>query len=607
MKSRTSFFNPGICRNTLKRCWPLWTTWFVLLLFALPVTIQNSLSSKAYMQNDITLWFEKEVLTNGILIAKLSFAVAIIAAMAVFSFLYSSRTCGMMCSLPVKRECLFTTSWLTGIVPLLAAELLTAVITCILFGRIISAVTLLKWFAIAAMGTIAFYGFASFCAMLTGSLFVLPLVYAVLNFTAVVVEGTANVVLKDLIYGFVYETGTLSLLSPLVGLTGMSAMTDWETDVTGGYVMKGPVTLSGVPYLVIIAVLGLVFSVLALLLFRKRKMETASDTVAIAVLKPVFKYCMAFGCALVFCAGVSTYFLTETFSGAGRAAAECALLLAGGFIGYFAALMMIKKTLRVFRGNWKGFAIVCAVCAAFTVLAEADVTGYEKRLPDMNGVKELYLDTYYHSELREEDNLELAMELHRSIIENKSLNESSSERAPVRFNWVLDNGDIFSREYNISCRNADVFNESSDVRRLCALESCPEAAMSRIEPSLPVNESTLIYASVWYSGDADSLSNNGWIFPLTNGTDMEISTGDAVSLYYECILPDVRAGRLGNESWLDDALGVNRYSGINLNFELREGAPEDYVNQKYSSMYLNVLTDSTLTLERLKQLTHFSG
>ena len=61
---------------------------------------------------------------------------------------------------------------------------------------------LLIWLLTAVLSSLAFYGVAVFCAMLTGSLFILPLVYAVLSFAAWVAESCLHEILGALIYGF---------------------------------------------------------------------------------------------------------------------------------------------------------------------------------------------------------------------------------------------------------------------------------------------------------------------------------------------------------------------------------------------------------------------
>ena len=48
----------------------------------------------------------------------------------------------------------------------------------------------------------------------------------------------------------------------------------------------------------------------------------------------------------------------------------------GGFVGYFAADMLISKSFKVFH-RYKGFLVYAVVVAAFVACLEYDVMGYE--------------------------------------------------------------------------------------------------------------------------------------------------------------------------------------------------------------------------------------
>lgn len=41
MKSKISFFNAGISKNLLRRCWPLWAAYLAMLILILPVALAN--------------------------------------------------------------------------------------------------------------------------------------------------------------------------------------------------------------------------------------------------------------------------------------------------------------------------------------------------------------------------------------------------------------------------------------------------------------------------------------------------------------------------------------------------------------------------------------
>ena len=61
-----------------------------------------------------------------------------------------------------------------------------------------------------------FYSFAVFCAMLTGSVAIMPLVYLVFNIVVPVVEYCIRVILEAMVYGFFSNGVSLKFLSPIV-------------------------------------------------------------------------------------------------------------------------------------------------------------------------------------------------------------------------------------------------------------------------------------------------------------------------------------------------------------------------------------------------------
>lgn len=116
MKSKISFFNAGLFRSTLRRFWPLWTIHFAGWLLFLPVlTLMNNLGPNK-STNFIFAICESAVFASSVV----AFIMAILAAMAVFSFMYSSRSTGLIASLPVRREAIFGSAWLGGVFAVLA-------------------------------------------------------------------------------------------------------------------------------------------------------------------------------------------------------------------------------------------------------------------------------------------------------------------------------------------------------------------------------------------------------------------------------------------------------------------------------------------------------
>ena len=185
----------------------------------------------------------------------------------------------------------------------------------------------------------------------------------------------------------------------------------------------------------------------ALLIYRRRDMERAGDVVAVPVLKPVFKYCMTFGCALVLAVSPS-YIGTGTINASrydGGADGACAVA-GGAFVGYFAAEMLMQKTLRVFRGHWCGFIVSGVIIIALTMAAELDLTGYERRTPAAGDVEWVRISNYSDDgRLSTPENIAAFVDFHREIIANKPVNEAADDHNGLTFEYRLKNGKIMTR------------------------------------------------------------------------------------------------------------------------------------------------------------------
>ena len=188
MRSATSYFNGTLYRKTLARFWPLWGLWGVGWLFLLARYFEVS----SWRSNDpaqVLFSMAKDlpnILSAGLLLAV---AFAILCAMAVFGYLYNSRSACWTHALPVRREALFTTQYLAGLsfllLPLLAVGVLTAIVEMSFlpissWGAALSA--LLAWLLAQGGMCLFFFSFAAFCAMFTGHILALPAFYFILNF-----------------------------------------------------------------------------------------------------------------------------------------------------------------------------------------------------------------------------------------------------------------------------------------------------------------------------------------------------------------------------------------------------------------------------------------
>lgn len=171
MRSATSFFDKTLFRSQLKHTWPLWLGYTALWLFLVPVALFSELFAYqgSYSAADASRLLLNTGVRGGVFI---SFVFGLFFAMLAFSHLTQSRATNGFHALPVRRETIFLTAYLTG----LFCQLSTILVTFLL-GAAVSAPLHLSFWSVtaAAMGSamleaVFFYSFAALCMMMTGQI-----------------------------------------------------------------------------------------------------------------------------------------------------------------------------------------------------------------------------------------------------------------------------------------------------------------------------------------------------------------------------------------------------------------------------------------------------
>ncbi len=456
MKSRISLFNRGVSRSLLRRFWPLWTAYAVILLLHLPAGTPRALWS-ADVEVPASLVMTNYMLTNAVGTLAISGFAGLILAGAMFGYLYKNRMCQLMNSLPIRRETMFFTAWLTGLLPVLAADLLVALLAAVLSlpEGALSVPALLQWLAIVVMGNLCFYNFAVFCATLTGRKVFLALIYLFLNFAVAAVTGLVLLLAEGLVYGFAVAEvfpAWAKFLSPPVGLFIWIFETASKTIVEGTYYTQTFYT--GINWGLLGAYCGLsvLFLLLGLWLYRRRQMETAGDPVAVPWAAPVLKilftavFTMSFALLLTALTSFSIFY--------GYAAefgwTLLAYLLIGCFLGYFIAEMLQHRTVRVFRRAWPGFLIAAGLIVAVVLGCRFDVLGYQRYVPGQEAVACVRFEMGGETgRLAEPENIAAALDLHRDILALREKGGFSGDARTVTIRYELKNGRTVTREYTL--------------------------------------------------------------------------------------------------------------------------------------------------------------
>ncbi len=201
--------------------------------------------------------------------------------------------------------------------------------------------------------------------------------------------------------------------------------------------------------------------VAAVVLYHKRKLERATDSLTFTFLKPVLSYIIAFlGMTLLGfyfrVLGEGDFYMYMGFA-------------AGTIIFFIIGQMIVQKTIRIF--NLKGlrnFLIYSVIAVIFLVGLNVDATGFERRVPDPGKVESAdfrsgFPSSFYEylpyvddrTGLKDEANIRALTEFHRSILENRErFTSPSGNQYMSSVRMAYDTGFPFriNRNYTIDYR-----------------------------------------------------------------------------------------------------------------------------------------------------------
>ena len=505
MRSATSFFDKTLFRSQLKHAWPLWLGYTALWLFLVPVALFSELSAYqgSYSAADASSLLLNTGVRGGVFI---SFVFGLFFAMLAFSHLTQSRATNGFHALPVRRETIFATAYLTGLFCQVSSILVT-----FLLGAAVSAPLHLSFWSVtaAAMGSamleaVFFYSFAVLCMMMTGQILAAPVFYFVGNILVPGMEYLLRNFAGNFLYGYSGHTDVaLGFLSPPLYMYTMCtevAIASIETcESDSYYVTAYALEHRSFMILAAYALAGLVIALIALLLYRTRKSEMTGSTVAFPWATPIFKYGVAF-CTAVALGQFLYYFLFGQYRSGGSDSLPGTILcmVAAGLVGYFVAEMLIRKSFRVFRAGAKGAAIVALSLVLLGVTMSFDLTGYEKRVPDESEIESAFytFSGMTHVTTDDADTIRRLTAAHQAIVKNRNeqariadawdadtLSQSDYddiEPFSLRLTYYLKDGSQLSRSYSLYLRRSELTAPSSVTARVNALYTCRESVLRRV-------------------------------------------------------------------------------------------------------------------------------
>lgn len=522
MKSKISFFNAGIFKSMLKRFWPLWTAYFAVWFMCLPLPL---LVARLQGVKESAVTVVAAAMKTSVDASVVSgFLMGILAAMAVFGFLYNSRSCGMIASTPVRREAVFCSAYLAGTLPVLAANLFIAVLNWLFtLSSGIEGACIFKMnailFAVNSMEFLIFFSISAFIAMLTANIVALPVLYLIFNFVFLGMEYVVRMLYGMFVFGYnELPVCILEFMSPLIYLfirIGLSAT-------------KTAVTLTNWSALLGYIIAAVVLTAAALLLYRKRRMESTGDVIAVKSLRPVFKFCVT-ACAalclgLLFFVIISTLFTSLSMSMLVLSAG----LIIGAFIGYFASEMLLKKSFHVFKGSWKGFVITAVLCIVFAFVCVTDLFDLSSQLPDIDDIEMIVCNREAGGyDVTERSDIEAILDVNKAIIDDRDkyegLDDTDYESVGyVSLRYKLKDGRVICRGYTLLI--------DDNFKAYYAALGSVNIVKSCFTPEIPVTVQNVYDASFEYpsgSGELNSIS---------------LTPEQAVDFYENALMKDIENG-----------------------------------------------------------------
>lgn len=427
MKSKTSFFNMSLLRKDMVRFAPAWVLYTAFLLLVFTGSILS------YDRRQVAYALSESIGLFGIF----NLGYAMLCAQLLLGDLFSSRMCNALHALPIRREGWFITHLLAGI----AFSAIPVAVAGLVFLAVLGSywMAALLWMAALMLQFLFFFAVAILSTMLVGNRFAAAVVYAILSFLAAIVLWLFTYLYQPHLYGFVIDTAPFLQFCPVVQMF----LYDWfvPNKSTGLVYIKNGWGYLGICTLVAVAVLAL-----ALWLYRKRALEKAGDFIVFKATAPVFLVLYTFS------AGTALHLFSKVFVGEST---EFVFMIVGLAIGFFTGLMLLERTIRVFRGKtFARFGILLAVFGMTLVLTILDPLGITRWVPDTDDVKWVSLETYSEADhlehaITDKEVIKQVLSAHQHAVEHPEEASNGKRDATIMFSYKLKNGRTVQRQFMI--------------------------------------------------------------------------------------------------------------------------------------------------------------
>ena len=442
MKSRISFFDKTVIRKDITRFLPLWLVYFIGgTLVMLVSTIETRPESLARSMGTYIGLF-------GII----NLVYALLAAQLLFGDLYNFRLCNALHAMPLRRETWFFSHAASGILMSLVPNAVGILVTLPVLGQYWYAAFF--WLLGMEMHYLFFFGVAVFCVLCTGSRFAGVAIYGIIQFFVLIVQWLLDTIYLPMLYGVVSDLELMILFCPVAQLTtytnGEYLLFDWISDGVSSHAELRFAGLGdGFVYLAVIMAIGIAFGAVALLMYRRRRLESAGDFMAVDFLKPVFAviYTLCMGAVFAFLGEVMDAFL--------------AFLIVGLLLGWFTGQMLLQRTVKVLhKKTLLGLGALALAMVVSLGITALDPMGISRYVPKAEEVKSVSVTNVGYLEPNAVQ-LEKVLQLHEAILKDDQKDNRNTVSMNIRY--TLTDGRHVERSYTVDRDNAAIMDPLSKL------------------------------------------------------------------------------------------------------------------------------------------------
>ncbi len=501
MKSKTSCFNITLFRKNIIRFWPIWTLYLLIMILVIPVSLSKQAATAKMLLSNETDIFDglaalADVLNTGLSVLPVCIF-SIVAAIAVFSYLYNARSCYMVHALPLKRTELFVTNYLSGFLFLAGPQIiafLISMIICIIQG--ITHVEYLFFWLLLLIGMTFFtYTLCVFCCQLSGNLCAVVIFYIIINFAYPCVRSFMSSILSSMCFGmstfsdtFFYENANdrLSILAPIYHLNqSVVVSSHYDANAT-----LDNISFTGTASIIIYCAAAIILLIVSCIFYRRRQLETAGDIIAVSWLIPVFRWLVALFGGL----SIGTI-VTEIFNARKETYFTLLIIFTAIFtlVFFYVAQMLLCKKFKVFKlRQVPEFMICIGLMVVFLTGIRADWFHIEDYIPEKSQISSVLLAGKNEIISNDEQAIDSILNIHQTIVEHKkeyreydtydleasyfdgeaeTSDDSDKNVTTIFISYYMKDGSRIERSYTIPISDSDFADKSSAASLVADMQS----------------------------------------------------------------------------------------------------------------------------------------